>query len=834
MPDPSQKGPDLKPGQELGNYTLVRKVGTGGMASVYEARQSGLGRRVALKVLSDALSTDAEYLARFRTEAQAAAELDHPALVEVYEMGEDKGRVFFSMQFVDGVSLADRLRTEGKVPVLDALAIISEVADALDHAWTHGRLIHRDIKPDNIILTEAGRVKLADLGLAKSVASDARLTDPGTTMGTPSYMAPEQGRGARDVDCRADIYSLGITLFHAITGKLPFEGDTPLAAMMAHVEQPLPDPLSIDPDLPAYVSDLLRRMCAKDPARRFQTPSELVSALAALRHQAADVPETPTQRLRAMPTLPALDAYGEPSTRGRRKVLALAAAGWVAALLFLGLLSAQWLSPSVEEPMLRRLYDYAVFAARKEPENYGVNIRNFQEIEEYGEGTELALLARAERKKVEKARERREALRQLQSDVAAMTAEGRFADALALIAERKSDPKVPLPSEEADALARDVQRQGKERVTALLSEAQELSKAGEFDKAREKCEMAKNMGLSAFEDLIAAGFQQIKVLEDAAREAELRKVRTSYHSAFRDVGKLVSERDYAKAAALCAKLKDDPRYGLIKDRIEDDLKTIESAHAVYAAAEAALAPKGADKSPTKGQGVGSADRGPAGLPAEKVVELARASLAESGMDGLLSEAAFWLFEGDDARTGEALAKAKAAGADISRHEYLLANVVPRGGTWDDPLAHAHYEKDGWHFDRMKITGGYHRRAWGGTFMAQLSSRGSSIILHFDDPKVRFMSLWHSATDAGGGFRTYVHISVNGQQLVKDHRVPGHKHSKYKHGPIRKYSLPVPESFDISRFVRDGKNEVRITQSHRASTVYWLKEVWLSSAKFNPD
>jgi hypothetical protein len=220
----------------------------------------------------------------------------------------------------------------------------------------------------------------------------------------------------------------------------------------------------------------------------------------------------------------------------------------------------------------------------------------------------------------------------------------------------------------------------------------------------------------------------------------------------------------------------------------------------------------------------------ADLPTERVIELARASQAKLGPDGLLNEAAFLLFEGGAARAGTVLGKAKAAGAQVTRYEYLLANVVPTDGNWKDRPAHASYEQDGWHLDGMKITGGFNHRAWGGTVMAQLSSRGQSISIQFDNAGYRFLTLWHSATEAGGGFQTFIHLSVNGQEILKDYRVPGHDHNQYEHGPIKAYSLPMPESWDISEFLRDGPNEVKITLSEKAPTVYWLKEVWLGQRK----
>ena len=269
--------------RRLGRYAITRKIGQGGMGTVFEAVQDEINRRVALKVLSKRLMKNEAYLERFRREARSAGALNHPNIVTVFEFGEDKGHLFFSMEFVEGETLQQRLKREGRVPVPDALAIVTDLARALDYGWKHGQIIHRDIKPENIMITPEGYVKLADLGLAKAIGTGTTVTQEGAGMGTPAYMAPEQGRGARDVDCRADIYSLGITLFHTVTGELPFDGETPLAVMLAHTEQALPDPQAINPEIPSNVCQLIERMCAKSAEDRYPTPGDLLTDLEAVR-----------------------------------------------------------------------------------------------------------------------------------------------------------------------------------------------------------------------------------------------------------------------------------------------------------------------------------------------------------------------------------------------------------------------------------------------------------------------------------------------------------------------------------------------------------------------
>ena len=279
---PNEKSETKLPYDRLGPYKLKRKIGQGAMGTVYEALDEKLGRQVALKVLLPRLTESEAFLARFQREAQAAANLNHPHIVTVYDVGEDRGKYFFSMEYVEGESLFDQLEREEKIPLADALDVTLKVAEALKYAWAHGQMIHRDIKPDNMLMSRDGHLKLADLGLAKSVKEQTGLTTTGEGFGSPAYMAPEQAKEARDVDCRADMYSLGISLYHMATGRAPFRGHSMLKVVLAHEQKPLPDPRKFNPDLPESLFVLLRKMCAKDPDDRYQNYEDLIEDLNAL------------------------------------------------------------------------------------------------------------------------------------------------------------------------------------------------------------------------------------------------------------------------------------------------------------------------------------------------------------------------------------------------------------------------------------------------------------------------------------------------------------------------------------------------------------------------
>jgi len=265
--------------RELGSFELIEKVGQGGMGSVFKARQKELDRVVALKILSPRLARDKGFVERFLREARSAGRLSHPNIVGAIDVGESEGFFYFAMEYVDGETLGQRLAREGRLPEAQALAITTEVARALDHAHSKG-LIHRDIKPDNIMLTKEGRVRVTDFGLAKALGGD----DPGASdaerfLGTPAYVAPEQIRSEPSIDCRADIFSLGVTLFQMLTGELPFKGAHPMAVAASVMADPLPPLRKLAPEVSPVTGRILERMAAKRREDRYATPAELIAAL---------------------------------------------------------------------------------------------------------------------------------------------------------------------------------------------------------------------------------------------------------------------------------------------------------------------------------------------------------------------------------------------------------------------------------------------------------------------------------------------------------------------------------------------------------------------------
>lgn len=269
-------------GQQIPGYRIESKLGSGAMATVFKATQLSLARTVAIKVLPRRLSENPEYVERFYSEGKAAAKLNHPNIVQAIDVGEVGGYHYFVMEYVEGHSLHDEMDQGKRFSEAEALRVIIQVARALEHAHAQG-LIHRDVKPKNIMMTKDGQAKLADMGLAREVGDAAAAqAEAGRAYGTPYYISPEQIRGEVDIDFRADIYSLGATLYHLVTGQVPFEAPTPAAVMHKHLKTPLVPPDHINTSLSAGLGEVVEVMMAKDRRRRYASTSDLLMDLEAI------------------------------------------------------------------------------------------------------------------------------------------------------------------------------------------------------------------------------------------------------------------------------------------------------------------------------------------------------------------------------------------------------------------------------------------------------------------------------------------------------------------------------------------------------------------------
>ncbi len=271
-----------------GRYRIVRKLGAGGMADVYLAEDQELGRRVAIKILNDRHAADDSFIERFRREAKNAAGLSHPNIVSIYDRGEAEGTYYIAMEYLDGRSLKELIVGRGPAPVKVAIEYARQVLAALGAAHRHG-IVHRDIKPHNVLVGPEGRLKVTDFGIARSGAS--QMTEVGSIIGTAQYLSPEQAQGA-PVDQTSDLYSVGVVLYEMLTGQVPFTGDTPLEIAMKHLSEVPTPPSELRSEVPHDLDSVVLRALAKDPAERYGSAEEMDADLARVAKGLPVDPET--------------------------------------------------------------------------------------------------------------------------------------------------------------------------------------------------------------------------------------------------------------------------------------------------------------------------------------------------------------------------------------------------------------------------------------------------------------------------------------------------------------------------------------------------------------
>ena len=264
-------------GKVIGNrYEIIKKIGVGGMATVYKAKCNILKRYVAVKVLRDEFTTDEEFIKRFNTEAQAAASLTHPNIVSIYDVGHEDNIYYIVMELVQGKTLKDIINEDGALPWKWALNVSIQVASALEMAHKNN-IVHRDIKPHNIIITEDGIAKVTDFGIAKAV-SNSTITAFGTTIGSVHYFSPEHARGGY-TDAKSDLYSLGVVMYEMLTGRVPFDADTPVSVALKHMQEKPVEPMKLNPTIPYAVNKIIMKAMEKDPNERYQSATEMLKDL---------------------------------------------------------------------------------------------------------------------------------------------------------------------------------------------------------------------------------------------------------------------------------------------------------------------------------------------------------------------------------------------------------------------------------------------------------------------------------------------------------------------------------------------------------------------------
>ncbi len=286
-------------GKQLGPYRIVGPLGEGGMAAVYKAYQPSVDRHVALKVLPRYYASDPAFVGRFEREAKVIARLEHPSILPVYDYGESEGYTYIAMRYVEGEGLAGLLQSK-PLPLPTISHIISQIASALDYAHSKG-VVHRDVKPSNVLIDEQNNCLLTDFGIARMLEATGQFTSTGAFIGTPAYASPEQAVG-RPLDGRSDIYSLGVVLYEMATGRPPFDAETPMAILIKHIHDPLPMPRSVNPELPEPAERIILKALDKEPENRYQKAGEMAKALdQALREETVPQPQAVSQTVEPPP-----------------------------------------------------------------------------------------------------------------------------------------------------------------------------------------------------------------------------------------------------------------------------------------------------------------------------------------------------------------------------------------------------------------------------------------------------------------------------------------------------------------------------------------------------
>ncbi|MBM4080288.1 MAG: serine/threonine protein kinase, partial [Planctomycetes bacterium] len=501
----------------VGGYEIMTRIGKGGMGTVYKARQLTMNRVVALKILRRRLASDKRYIERFQREARALAKLNHENIVQGIDVGEADGYHYFAMEFIEGTSIKETILNEGALDESLALGIALQMARALRFAHQNG-IIHRDMKPSNIILTKDGVAKLCDLGLAKltEAQEDTSVTQPGDPVGTALYISPEQARGETSIDARADIYSLGATLYHMAVGEVPFQGATRASTMTKHITEPLPPPKERNLALSDNTCAIIEKMMAKDRKDRYANCDEMIQDLQlAINdqppvHAAAHLPAKPHPK----PTVGALRRWHERArvaqrpTRRESFVLGAVAAILVVGgfVLFFGVgrefapteheTPAAMNEGAVEPESARAMLDYAQTFAAKNPRLYKDIIGKLEMIPAVAPDSPQALKAR---KLISEFRKRldveaQKAFDALKKECDDTAASDRFQAAIEVWQKFPSRCDIPEWRKKLDAEVAALRQAATAKFKDYEARALALAEQGQFDAAKAAYKDAESLG----------------------------------------------------------------------------------------------------------------------------------------------------------------------------------------------------------------------------------------------------------------------------------------------------------------------------------------------------
>lgn len=589
---------------QIPGFEIIEKIGAGGMATVWKARQVSLDRIVAIKIMNAQLALDPADIQRFQSEAQAAAKLKHQGIVQVYDANVDGGMYYFVMEYVAGYTVGDWVRRKGILTEKDALLVADCVADALEYAWNTARIIHCDIKPDNIMIDADGTVKVADLGLARTINAmsfSEEFTDE--VLGTPAYISPEQATGNLDLDFRADIYSLGAMMYHLVTGKLMFTGHPDDKVLEMQVSDQVEDPIDINPHLTKGMCTVLEKMLAKNKDDRYASWEAVRADIAKVKKKVpfvgAMLPDGASSIKRSTKRMPATHGGG-PATKHAEAVapesqakpvmqaIGVAAALVVVLLIWLIITALNRQPPSdvpgktssgrqavpprqpnqraeTEEDRIQKLLDGAREFASQNPEKYDEAVRRFQEVVNQGRGTRYGSMALDEVKRINglKAAQAEKVLNQLRETAEELAAQKKFAEA-AEKCERYDGPFASDTSGKRMMLAsefRNRQRALEEDERKKKQEAETRFKEV-LDKAVAQLFAA---GAAAAESVVSESMSDQRL---AQRIAELESVRTAFSEAANIDKKIMESFKVHKGEDIIVNLAVGPRKYTIMDARE--------------------------------------------------------------------------------------------------------------------------------------------------------------------------------------------------------------------------------------------------------------------------
>jgi len=595
-------------GKMVGGYELVQKLGRGAMGAVFRARQVAADRTVALKVLPPRLAQDKSFVDRFLREARAAAKLNHPNIVEAIDVGYAEPYYYFAMEYVDGISLKTVLGARNSLPQERALEIAHDIARALGHAHEAG-IVHRDVKPDNIMLAAGGMPKLADLGLARAAVGDNRqLAESGKAIGTPDYISPEQARGDEDIDGRTDIYSLGATLYHMLVGQPPYAGNSSVEVMSKHLTEPPPDPRELNTGISPRVSEVIRRAMAKHREQRYQTMAAMrrdierilsgAKPLAAAPDAAAAGGDTDAETA-ATAAEDAPPAVPRPRRKRRKGALvvaslvALVAAGASIAFLVTAMKGDRAGGPhaSTQPAMTRRDQQQRLAAiqkwVREHPDRYREGIRRYErlekEIRDITLKREVGVARLTLQKKYDEAADR--AFAALKSQADGLMRAGDYDGAIVSYGRAPDNLKAALAERVQRAVA-DVNAAGEAKVRSALARAQTLARSGRPREGIAELDRLKKVKYARLAGSVAALRGRLEIeserLAEERAKARLAAAKRGVATLLERIESAAGRNNFAEAARLAeAALKS----AALKPAA-DELKPVAAVGRAFASAEA--------------------------------------------------------------------------------------------------------------------------------------------------------------------------------------------------------------------------------------------------------